>query len=53
MNAFINEVTRNTGTIKANMIKSVGKLFKTNPFEGALGNREGDAIAYYHAGISF
>lgn len=34
------------------MIKSIGKLFIGNPFMGGLGNREGDAIAYYHGGIS-
>ena len=34
------------------MVKSIGKLFNVNPFMGGLGNREGDAIAYYHGGIS-
>jgi hypothetical protein len=32
MNAFINEVTKKTGNIKANMIKCIGKLFEKNPF---------------------
>lgn len=33
------------------MVKIVRSLFVENPFEGGLGNREGDAIAYYHGGI--
>jgi phosphatidate phosphatase PAH1 len=34
-------------------MKEIKKLFpeKSEPFIGGLGNRENDAIAYYHAGI--
>ena len=32
-------------------MRMVGELFPVNPFQAGLGNREGDAIAYLHAGI--
>ncbi len=49
--AFMNEIRKKTGNIKANMCQMISKLFKSNPFVAGLGNREGDAVAYYHAGI--
>lgn len=50
--AFVNEIRKKTGNIKANMIQMVSKLFNSNPFVAGLGNREGDAVAYYHGGIA-
>ena len=42
---------KKTGNIKANMMNLLNNLFPSNPFIGGLGNRENDAVAYYHAGL--
>ena len=34
------------------MINTLKDLFPQNPFAGGLGNRQNDAIAYYHGGMS-
>jgi|JI6StandDraft_1071083.scaffolds.fasta_scaffold1051550_1 phosphatidate phosphatase PAH1 len=47
------EVLKQTGNIKANIMKGILRAFPENskPLVGGLGNREGDAIAYLHVGI--
>ena len=50
--AFYNEICKKTGNIKANMIKAINKLFEVTPFAAGLGNRDNDAIAYFHGGLS-
>jgi phosphatidate phosphatase PAH1 len=43
----------NTGNVKANMIRTITKLFpgEINPLVGGLGNRDSDAVAYRAVGI--
>jgi phosphatidate phosphatase PAH1 len=50
--ALTKEVLKKTGNIKANMMSVIRGLFTTNPFIGGLGNRENDAVAYLHGGIT-
>lgn len=49
--AVKNEVTKQTGGIKSNLMNLIRGLFTSNPFIGGLGNRENDAIAYHKAGV--
>ena len=40
-----------TRQIKSVLLNNVKNLFSENPFVGALGNTEGDAVAYLHVGV--
>jgi len=51
MRALGKELRKKTGNIKANLMNLVRELFTIDPFQGGLGNRENDAVAYLHAGI--
>lgn len=52
--AMKKEILKQAGNVKANIMNDIKKIFPSaiNPFMGGLGNRETDAIAYLHAGIS-
>lgn len=45
---------KKTDNVKANVMQNIKDIFPEhiNPFIAGLGNRENDAIAYMHAGIS-
>jgi phosphatidate phosphatase PAH1 len=54
-NALKKELTKSTGNIKTNMMRTIKNIFPAHvdPFIGGLGNREQDAVAYHAVGVSY